>query len=133
MSARAAYTFIIVLGFVLILYAITHILHFPSYDLKLILTLVGIGIYLMLLAVWMYYKTGVVKVIRTYELLGVSTAITVFGFLMILFMLTLRLMDPGTDKQLMLIVSVLGVFFMLLGLLIIRSDKQLIQLDKDTR
>ena len=133
MNARSAYTFIIVVGFLLILYSIAHILQFPDYDPKLIATFIGIGVYLILLAVWMFYKNGVVKVVRTYELLGASTTITVFGFLLILFMLTLRLMDPATDRQLMLIMTVLGAFFMLLGTLIIRSDKQVIHLDKDVR
>jgi cytochrome bd-type quinol oxidase subunit 2 len=91
------------------------------------------GVYLTLLAVWMFYRTGVVRVVRTYQLLGASTTLTVFGFLLILLMLTLWLMNPATNPQLMLIVTVLGLFFMLLGTLIIRSDKHVIQLHKDVR
>jgi len=133
MNARSAYTFIIVLGFLLILSAIGYVLHNPAYDPKLVATFIGMGIYLTLLAVWMFYKTGVVRIVRTYQLLGASTTITVFGFLLILFMLTLWLMDSATDRQLMLIMTVLGLFFMLLGTLIIRSDKHVIQLNKDVR
>lgn len=131
MRPSAARTFAIVLGFLLILAGITYVLLVPQhYDRMLVASFVGVGLYLMLLTVWLGYKTGLVRVERRYEQIGAATGVTVLGFLLILGAITLRLMDSD-ESQLLLILTVLGLFLMVLGLLIGRSEKDEIRLDPE--
>lgn len=128
MRPSTAHTFFIVLGFLLILGAITYTLQFPVYDGKLVAALVGVGLYLMVLSVWMNYKTGLVRVIRHYDQIGAATGAVVLGFLLILGAITMYLMNADTDRQLLTILVGIGLFLMVLGLLIGRSDKEDVRL-----
>ncbi|MDX1607113.1 MAG: hypothetical protein R3202_13040, partial [Candidatus Competibacterales bacterium] len=128
MRPSTAFTFFIVLGFLLILFAIALRLHIPAVDGKLLASFIGVGMLLMLLAVWLNYKTGIVRIHRRYEQLGAATSLTVLGFLLLLFTFTLHLMEAQIDAQFTLALIVIGLFLMMLGLLIGRGDKEEIRL-----
>ncbi len=131
MRPSAAHACVIVIGFLLILGAITYILMVPAYDTKLVTSLTGVGLFLMVLSIWLNYKTGVVRVVRHYDQIGASAGVTVVGFLLILGAVTLYLMDADTDRQLLRMLVAIGLFLMVLGLLIGRSDKTDIRLAPD--
>jgi uncharacterized membrane protein len=131
MRPSTAHTFFIVLGFLLILAAVTYTLQFPVHDGKLVAALVGVGLYLMVLSVWMNYKTGLVRVIRHYDQIGAATSAVVLGFLLILGAITMYLMNADTDRQLLTILVAIGLFLMVLGLLIGRSDREDVRLEPE--
>ena len=124
----STYTLCTVAGFLLILYAIAHTLQFAHYDRNLIITLVGMGFFIMLLALWLYRKTGIVKIIRPYQHLGFGTFICVLGLLLIFFMWSLALMqEPVTVYQQRMTIGG-GLLLMTLGLVLSRSGTQIIRL-----
>ena len=130
MAPLGAYTLFMVLGFLLILYAITHTLQFSSHDRTLIYVLVGMGLFIMSLALWLYHKTGIVKVIRPYRHLGFATFLCVLGFLLILFMQTLLLMQLPIEIFQQRAAFIGGLILIALGLLLNRSGKQLIRISR---
>lgn len=130
-APRSTYTALIVLGFLLILGAITYMLHEPNYNFKLIVAFVGVGLYIMIIGKWMFQKTGVVKVIKPYYHLGSGTVIVVLGFLMILATITLRLMNMPLEEKLMKIIPIIGVFFIVLGYMLAGAGKQRIRLEPE--
>lgn len=88
----AAYTLLSVLGFLLILYALSHTLHFSVFDRKLVGAITAIGILLILLSAWLYGQTNIVHSVRTYQHLALATVLCVLGFLLILALITLYLL-----------------------------------------
>ena len=117
-----------VAGFLLILYAIAHTLQFAHYDRKLISVLSGVGVFIMLLSLWLYRKTGIVKIIRPYQHLGFGTFVCVLGLLLIFGMLSLHLMQLSIDLFQQRITLGGGVVLIGLGLILSRSGKQVIRL-----
>jgi len=131
-ASRSTHTALIVLGFLLILGAITYILHFKEYDNNLVITLVGLGFFIMVLSKWMFAKTGIVKVIKPYHHLGTGTVIVVLGFLLILFQITLNLMNIPVEARLEKIVPIIAIFLIILGYMISSSGKQRIRLEPES-
>ena len=123
-APRSTHVGFIVFGFLLILSAITHILYAEQQDDKLVITLVGLGFFVMLLSKWMLAKTGIVRVIRPYPNLGAGTVIVVLGFLLILAQITLHLMNQPVDEQVAKIVPAVAIVLMILGALIAGSGKE---------
>ena len=128
MTPLGAYTLFAVLGFLLILYAITHMLQFSDYERNLVYVLIGMGLFIMLLSAWLYHTTGVVKVIRPYRHLGLATFICVLGFLLILFMQTLLLMQIPIEPFQQRAAFSSALILIVLGLLLNRSGKQIVRL-----
>ena len=142
MNQHASYTSIVVIAFLLILAPITLWLHYGQVDPKLVYAFVGIALFIFILGTWAKRKTGIVKVVRPYNRLGVGTFFFVLGVLLILGVLTLLLAGyefveplvvglptepislPGLHKLL----PVIGVLLMLFGLWINQSDKYYIRL-----
>lgn len=133
MNTKTTHIFFITIGLMLITGAIGYLLSIPNFDPKLVAALMGVGVLLVVLALWLFYKTGIVRVVRRYELLSAATTVIVFGFLIILTTVTLYLMDKQLDQQIITILSLLGGFFMLLGTVILRNDKTVIRIARDVR
>jgi len=124
----SAYTLLSVTGFLVILYAIAHSLQFADHDRKLITALVGLGLFIMLLALWLYRQTGIIQVIRPYRYLGLGTVVCVVGLLLIFAMLSLQLMYfPIATRQGHAAFGG-GLLLIGLGLGLTRSDQQIIRL-----
>lgn len=128
MPPISALTLGMVTGFLLILYAIAHMLQFAHYDRKLISALSGMGVFIMLLSLWLYRKTGIVQIIRTYQHLGFGTFVCVLGLLLIFGMLSLQLMQLPIDLLQQRVALGGGLVLIGLGLILSRSGKQLIRL-----
>lgn len=130
MRPSTAHLFFVVLGFLIILAGITITLHWPEYDPGLVATFICVGIALMLLVGWLKYRTGLVRVRFNHDQLGAATSVIVIGFLVILGAITLYLMEIGTE-QLLTPIMLIGLFLMIFGLLMERSDKVEIKLDEE--
>lgn len=146
LSPRSAQASVMVIGLLLILFAVTLLLHLQSVDVKLIISFVGVGLFLMFLAQWMMRRTGVVRVIKPYRKLGFGTTVFVLGVLVILGFITALLMNysfpnpiiiglesepirlPSLNKLLPLI----GVVLMIIGIWINESGKRYVRLPEQS-
>lgn len=130
MRPRTAHLFFVVLGFLLILAGITITLHWQDYDPGLVTAFICVGIALMLLVGWLKYRTGLVRVRFNHDQLGPATSVIVIGFLFILGAITMHLM-ANDNERLMTLIVLIGLFLMIFGVLMARSDKVEIKLDEE--
>jgi hypothetical protein len=143
MRPHNAFTAYVVVAFLLLLTPFTIKLHTGSVDQKMAIAFIGIAIFLYLIARWQYRRSGVVRIIRPYNRMGLGMTFFVAGILLIFWTITMHLMDqpmvtryviplkpdPITLPPTALLFPVVGVLLMLLGLWINQSDKYYVRLE----
>lgn len=143
MRPHSAFSALIVIAFLLLLTPLTLWLHTGSVDRGLAWAFGLVALAIVVIGLWMYRKSGIVRVVRPYGRTGFGNFLFVLGILLILITITLFLMNyeftdpllvgleseplrlPGLNKLL----PVIGVALMLLGLWVNQSDKYYIRLD----
>lgn len=144
MRPHNAFTTFIVIAFLLLLVPLTIKLHTGAVDQRITIAFIGVAIFLYLVARWQYRKSGVVKVIRPYNRMGLGMTFFVAGILLIFWTITLHLMNEPMTQQYVIPISpepiilpptallfpIVGVLLMLLGLWINQSDKYYVRLEE---
>jgi hypothetical protein len=143
MRPHNAFTTYIVVAFLLLLTPVTIWLHSGTVDEKLTTAFIGVALFIFLVARWQYRKSGVVRVVRPYNRMGIGMTFFVAGILLILWTITMHLMNQPMAEQYVvpvgsesirlpgssLLFPVIGVVLMLIGLWINQSDKYYIRLE----
>lgn len=113
MTQKSGYTFFFIIGFIIILATLGYALHIQRFDTLMVMVFTAIGGYLMLINLWAY--SAAIDVETPMPSMGAGVHAVVFGFLLILVSVTLRLMKLPLDEALIVALPILGLLLVVAG------------------